>query len=74
MNMDNQLHKLSSLATKGKSMKRTFTITDLDGSNPRTHTLKSLRAEIDAAKKTAMEKLRANAKAAGLEIPHQWRA
>ena len=36
-------------------MTRKWEISDLDGSNKRTFTLKQFRAELDAAKKRAME-------------------
>lgn len=36
-------------------MNRTWEISDLDGSNKRTVTLEQFRAELDAAKKRAME-------------------
>lgn len=54
-------------------MKRTWEITDLDGSNKRAVTLEQFRVEIEAAKKATMKKLRSDAKASGLEIPARWR-
>jgi hypothetical protein len=52
--------------------KRTWKITDLDGTNERRVTVDQLRAELEIAKAMAMEKFRADAAASDLKLHSRW--
>lgn len=54
-------------------MPKTWEISDIDGRNKRTVTLEQFRAEVETAKKRALEIFRQEAKDNGLSIHPRWR-